>query len=55
MFFLNVKIKMVILQQSNPNFKGFSELKDILNEKNSGEYLSIFRGKILLERVFIQI
>ena len=30
----------------NPNFKGFLDLYDILNENNSGEYLPIVRRKL---------
>ena len=39
----------------NPNFKGFLELKDILNEKNSGEYLPIFRGKFIRKSLYTDI
>tara|TARA_A100001015_G_C14975487_1_gene707070 strand:+ start:126 stop:1058 length:933 start_codon:yes stop_codon:yes gene_type:complete len=44
-----------ILTAENPNFKGFLELKDILNEKNSGEYLPIFRGQYIRKSLYTDI
>ena len=39
----------------NPNFKGFLELKDMLNETNSGEYLPIFRGQYIRKILYTDI
>ena len=45
--FAQCKNQLGNLTVENPNFKGFLKLNDILNEKNSGEYLPIFRGQYI--------
>ena len=53
--FSQCKNQLGSLTAENPNFKGFLELKDILNETNSGEYLPIFRGQYIRKRLYTDI
>ena len=53
--FSQCKNQLGNLTAENPNFKGFLELKDILNETNSGEYLPIFRGQYIRKRLYTDI
>ncbi len=39
----------------SPNFRGFLELKEILNEEKSGEYLPIFRGHYIRKSLYTDI
>ena len=39
----------------NPNFSGYLGVEDILNEKNSGEYLPIFRGQYIRKILYTDI
>ena len=39
------------MTSERPNFRGFLELKEILNEEKSGEYLPIFRGNYIRKQV----
>jgi len=53
--FSQCKNQLGNLTAENPNFKGFLKLKDILNEKNSGEYLPIFRGQYIRKKLYTDI
>lgn len=40
---------------SNPSYEGFLNFQDLLLERNSGEYLPIFRGTYIRSRLYVDI